>query len=352
MIDLKRLRKEKRITQKELAQLLSCGQSFIANVENGRRDLPPVKIEILERKFGNICSYITNDIEEIKPIENKPKTIAPKQHSQTEKMEVSTDILFAGADAFSRQLIQLMNEKLIAPYSRPHPSGCGRGGGQMRIQRQTVAPPRTFRPQLLNRCRYRIITTKTDAIQRSVRLRFCRKQVMNYQNDSIRRQDRLLDQPEATELLRRGEYGILCMQRPEGGGYGVPLNYVWDEADAIYIHCAPEGRKLHCLRECDRVTFCIVGKTQVLPARFTTFYESILLDCRARTGLTAEERRRALDHLIGKYSPEYKTIGRQYVEKSFHRTEIIRLDILSWSGKCKDNLHPGTTPPGANSNRT
>lgn len=49
---------------------------------------------------------------------------------------------------------------------------------------------------------------------------------MNYQNDSIRRQDRLLDQPEATELLRRGEYGILCMQRPEGGGYGVPLNYV------------------------------------------------------------------------------------------------------------------------------
>ena len=47
MIDLKRLRKEKGITQKELAQLLSCGQSFIANVENGRRDLPPVKIEIL-----------------------------------------------------------------------------------------------------------------------------------------------------------------------------------------------------------------------------------------------------------------------------------------------------------------
>ena len=49
MIDLKRLRKEKGITQKELAQLLSCGQSFIANVENGRRDLPPVKIEILEK---------------------------------------------------------------------------------------------------------------------------------------------------------------------------------------------------------------------------------------------------------------------------------------------------------------
>lgn len=117
MIDLKRLRIEKGITQKELAELLSCGQSFIANVENGRRELPPVKMEILEKEFGNICSYITNDIEEIKPKENKTKPILPKQHSQPEKTEVSTEILFAGADAFSRQLIQLMNDKLIAPYS-------------------------------------------------------------------------------------------------------------------------------------------------------------------------------------------------------------------------------------------
>ena len=45
---------------------------------------------------------------------------------------------------------------------------------------------------------------------------------MNYQNDSIRRQDRLLDQPEATELLRRGEYGILCMQRPAGAATECP----------------------------------------------------------------------------------------------------------------------------------
>lgn len=31
-----------------------------------------------------------------------------------------------------------------------HPDRCRRGGGQMRIQQQTVASPRTFRPQLLN----------------------------------------------------------------------------------------------------------------------------------------------------------------------------------------------------------
>lgn len=35
-------------------------------------------------------------------------------------------------------------------------------------------------------------------------------------------------------------------------------------------------------------------------------------------------------------SPEDKVIGTKYdAEKSFHRTENIRLDIDSWSGKCK-----------------
>ena len=112
MIDLKRLRKEKGITQKELAQLLSCGQSFIANVENGRRDLPPVKIEILERKFGNICSYITNDIEEIKPIENKPKTIAPAN-----RISVDTSIFSVCECCFGAMVLGLFSIGFISSIS-------------------------------------------------------------------------------------------------------------------------------------------------------------------------------------------------------------------------------------------
>ena len=68
---------------------------------------------------------------------------------------------------------------------------------------------------------------------------------------------------------------------------------------------------------------------------FTTEYESIVLSCTAATGLDEQERMSALEALIGKYSPDYKATGRKYAEKSFHRTEIIRLTIVSWSGKCK-----------------
>lgn len=161
--------------------------------------------------------------------------------------------------------------------------------------------------------------------------------MFRYDNSTVRRRDRLLAPERALELLREGEYGFLAMVSDDerGDAYGLPLSYVWDGADALYIHCAPEGRKLRCLERSPRVTFCVVGRTRVFPARFTTAYESLLLECRAVRGLDDEERMHALGLLLEKYSPDDREVGMRYAEKSFHRTEVVRLDILGASGKCK-----------------
>ncbi len=156
-----------------------------------------------------------------------------------------------------------------------------------------------------------------------------------YDNRNVRRQDRLLDENKALNLLSTGEYGVLslCIGNE---GYGVPLNYVWDQKNLIYIHCAPEGQKLNCIGENNRVSFCVVGCTRIIPDRFTAAYESIVLRCVAHIGLSSEERMHALELLIAKYSPNDVEIGHKYAEKSFHRTEIIRLEIVSMTGKCKE----------------
>lgn len=110
MFDLKRFRKDNKLTQEEMADILSCGQAFISHVEKGIKDLPQDKMNILEERYGNICSYISGNITSVNREQKQPKKME----------EVSTDakdLLFAGADAFSRQIIQMMNEKLIAPYS-------------------------------------------------------------------------------------------------------------------------------------------------------------------------------------------------------------------------------------------
>ena len=158
---------------------------------------------------------------------------------------------------------------------------------------------------------------------------------MKYNNDEVRRRDRLLDEARALELLRTAEYAVLSMIDEEGKPYGIPINHIWDEGEHIYIHCAPQGKKLRALRAHNEVSLCIIGRVHLLPSKFTTEYESVILRGRAQLDLPAEERMHALHLLLEKLCPEDMELGKQYVEKSFHRTEIIRIDISELSGKRK-----------------
>ena len=100
---------------------------------------------------------------------------------------------------------------------------------------------------------------------------------MKYVNETVRRQDRLLSEERALQLIRDSEYGVLSMVDADGGAYGLPLNYVWDGEHSLYIHCAPEGKKLRALAHNQDASFCIVGHTNLLPSRFTTEYESVVM---------------------------------------------------------------------------
>ena len=118
----------------------------------------------------------------------------------------------------------------------------------------------------------------------------------------IRRKDRLLDDHRAITLLGSGEYGFLSMCAVNGYGYGIPVNYALADS-SIYFHCAPTGFKLENIRRNNRVSFCVVGHTQVLPRQFTTVYESVVAFGLMIGDLSEEERYRALRLLVEKYSP-------------------------------------------------
>ena len=161
---------------------------------------------------------------------------------------------------------------------------------------------------------------------------------MIYSNSEIRRQDRLLDKTSALNLLNRGEYGVLSVYCEESGVYGFPINYVWDGEKSIYLHCAFEGKKLNCIDKNSNVSFCVIGDTNVLSDKFTTEYESIILECSTERDLSETIKMHALSLLLDKYSPNDKEVGMKYAEKSFHKTEIIKLEIKKWSGKSKEVL--------------
>ena len=149
----------------------------------------------------------------------------------------------------------------------------------------------------------------------------------------IRRQDRKLTDAENLSILTKGEYGFLAMCTLEKGGYGVPLNYVlWN--DAIYFHCALEGKKLNLLRANNHVSFCVVGRTEVLPSKFGTAYESAMIFGKAAE-VEGEEKREALTQLLKKYCPGFVQEGIQYITKRFDETKIVKIPIEHLSGKSR-----------------
>jgi len=149
----------------------------------------------------------------------------------------------------------------------------------------------------------------------------------------MRRQERELTHSEVLAILEKGEYGVLSMCTPENEGYGVPLNYAFNNTD-IYFHSATEGSKLDYLRENNQVSFCVVGKTTVLPASFGTKYESVIA-----SGTTLEvegtEKLKALKLFIEKYSGEFIPEGNEYITKLLDSVCVIKLTVKSITGKAR-----------------
>lgn len=149
----------------------------------------------------------------------------------------------------------------------------------------------------------------------------------------MRRQDRKLNKNESLEILKNGEYGVLSMVTPNNEGYGIPLNYTL-EGEKIYFHCATEGAKLDNLRNNHKVSFCVVGKTELMPDKFGTKYESAIVKG-AISEVEGDEKREALRLLIKKYSGDYINEGEVYIDKYWDRVKIIKLLIDSISGKAR-----------------
>jgi len=152
-------------------------------------------------------------------------------------------------------------------------------------------------------------------------------------NSNIRRQDRAISLEESEDLLRKGEFGILSMCSTENEGYGIPISYVFDH-DTIYFHCAIEGSKLKYLRNNNRVSFCVVGDTKIMPSKFGTLYNSAIAFGEIRE-IEGDEKREALMLFLEKYSSEFIDEGVEYINKLYERVKILKLPIDAITGKSR-----------------
>ena len=149
----------------------------------------------------------------------------------------------------------------------------------------------------------------------------------------MRRKDRAIDNEAARALLNDGTYGVLSTTDANNQPYGIPLSYAVMD-DEIFIHCANEGHKLDNIMSNRKVSFCVVGQTELLPDKFSTRYESVIVFGTASI-VTGDKKRAPLIALLGKYSPAHMESGRKYIDKLINKTVVIKVSIDHITGKAR-----------------
>lgn len=99
MFDLKLFRKNKKISQTNLADMLGVGQSFISQIESGKDPMPEAFIAKLSEIYptDNIRDYIR------------------EEDAVSDNNE--DDIISIGTEAYAKFLNKLIKERLFAPFA-------------------------------------------------------------------------------------------------------------------------------------------------------------------------------------------------------------------------------------------
>lgn len=148
----------------------------------------------------------------------------------------------------------------------------------------------------------------------------------------IRRNRQQLTQEQAWALLEQGSYGVLAVQGDSGWPYAVPLNYVC-QAGSIYFHCAKAGHKLDAMRAHPQVCFTVVGKSDVVSSKFTTYFSSVVAFGTARVVEENSARLVALRALVEKYSPHEPEENKAHEVDSCGTSCIVAIDVVHLTGK-------------------
>lgn len=149
----------------------------------------------------------------------------------------------------------------------------------------------------------------------------------------LRRKDRAITEDEAIAVLTKAEYGVLSTVSPDGEPYGVPLNFCILD-NSIYFHCAMEGRKIDYIEKNNSVSFCVVGDTEILPEKFGTRYESVIVSGKIEE-VCDTHKQTALEGLLKKYSLNYFEKGLEYIETLKSKTRVFKIGIRHVSGKAR-----------------
>jgi len=114
--------------------------------------------------------------------------------------------------------------------------------------------------------------------------------------------------------------------------YIIPVNFGYKD-DCLYIHCAPEGKKIEILKKNNHICFEVDIDHEFIesdrPCHFSMKYRSVIGFGEAFIIESSEEKKEALDIIVGHYTGG----SHEYPEDIVKYVTVIRVDIDNMTGK-------------------
>ena len=153
----------------------------------------------------------------------------------------------------------------------------------------------------------------------------------------MRRFRQQIPEEECIALLQETEYGILAVQGDDDYPYTVPVNHVYENG-RLYIHSAVAGHKIDAILKQEKVSFCVVGKSDLIPEMLDTHYVSVVCFGRARIVKDAEEKRRIGALLGERFSGQYPDKVKEAIDRQIKVFDCIEIEIDHMTGKESKDL--------------
>ncbi len=151
----------------------------------------------------------------------------------------------------------------------------------------------------------------------------------------LRRKEKEIESTdEMIKILNEAKFVTIAMIDSDGP-YLASLTHVYDEKrNAIYFHCAKEGRKVGILERDNRVWGQALLDRGYVEGKCDHLYETTQFKGRVSFVKDLSEKRYALEAMIRKLDPDPDAlIAKQLNVDSVSRVNIGRIDVEFMSGK-------------------
>ena len=172
----------------------------------------------------------------------------------------------------------------------------------------------------------------------------------------MRRFKQELGRDDCMEVIGRGTSGVLSVLGDGGYPYGVPIGYIfipgsepeagddgaspYDEygvaypGDKFYFHAAKTGHKIDAIKSCDKASFAIIDRDDVVADEFTTYFKSLIAFGKIKMIDDEQAMRRLVEILARRYSPDESDESVHHeIDREFAALAMIELEVEHMTGK-------------------